>query len=128
VYLGRSDIVALPVAGWIWKPDDGTRIEIMLPRPRYAQRFLCNADRELWWYVTGELGGNTWAIRRTSGADDEITYRDFRVILGLESKVLDGGVKRLEAGYVFGREFEYESGTTGFDADPTLMLRAQLAF
>ncbi len=36
------------------------------------------------------------------------TYNDFRILLGIERKVAGGLSRRVEVGYVFGRELEYK--------------------
>ncbi len=125
-YLDRSDVSLLPAAGLIWTPNEDWRFELVSPRPRIAWRFrqcIEPACVEHWAYVAGEFGGGEWAIRRSSGADDTATLRDYRIILGVERKVICGLSSRLEIGYVFGRVQEYRSATPDFEPDDTLMLR-----
>ena len=131
VYLDRRDVSLLPAAGVIWTPHDDLSFELVAPRPRIAWRFMQCVEPECvehWAYVAGEFGGGEWAIRRSSGADDVVTYRDYRIILGVERKVIGGIKSRLEVGYVFGRELEYASATPDFSADDTLMLRIGASF
>ena len=59
--------------------------------------------------MSGELGGGSWAIERSTGADDVASYRDLRLITGIEVKFNDKSSWRVEGGYVFGRELEYVS-------------------
>ena len=65
------------------------------------------------------------AIQRTNGQDDMIAYRDWRAVLGYESKVKD--FKAIswftELGVVFHRQLEYSSGHGSFNPDPTGMIR-----
>jgi len=130
-YLDRQDVSLLPAAGVIWTPSDDWRFELVAPRPRVAWRVgQCSmpACVEHWAYVAGEFGGGQWAIVRASGADDVATLRDYRVILGLERKVVGGVSGRVEVGYVFGRVLEYASATPDFRPDDTVMLRLGAAY
>lgn len=127
-YLDRQDVAAVPVAGLVWTPTPDDRIEILVPRPRLAHRFRREDNHERWVYVAGEFGGGSWAIKRTTGSDDIATYRDFRMITGIEFKFDDGSSWRLEGGYVFGRELEYDSNRGNYQPRDTAMIRAALRF
>ncbi len=126
VYLDRTDINVLPVAGLIWTPHEDTRLELVFPKPRYARRFYADPYEQLWWYVAGEFGGGTWAVERVSGLVDEVNYRDYRVMLGLDRRVLVGLNGTVEIGYVFGRKLEYETSMPDYDPKSTLMLRTEV--
>jgi hypothetical protein len=127
-YLDREDVAALPVAGIIYKPCDDVRYEMIFPRPRYARRFYQACDREDWWYIAGEFGGGSWSVERASGAHDVLTLNDWRLLLGVESK-LNGGVgKKLEVGYVFARELEYKSSPTVFELDSAFLVRVGVTY
>jgi len=131
VYLDRPDISLLPAAGIIWKPNDCWRVELIAPQPKIARRLdglALDPDSEMWIYLGGELGGGVWAIRRTSGAEDTVTVRDYRVLLGWENKVAGGINTRCEVGYVFGRVLEFDSGTPDFEPNDTLLLRAGVSY
>ena len=84
-FLDREDVDFLPVAGLIWTPDDDTRLELIVPKPRIARRFSCCCDVEEWWYIAGEFGGGSYAIRRIDGTQDVATLSDWRLLLGLEA-------------------------------------------
>jgi len=126
-YLDREDVGLLPIGGLIWTPHPDIKFELAAPRPRIARRLYWSGgfDDEVqdWAYVAGEFGGGTWAIRHLSGADDEITYRDFRVLLGIERKAVGRPGYRLELGYVFGRKLELDSPTPDIYPSDTVMLR-----
>jgi hypothetical protein len=128
LYLGRQDIRALPVGGVIWQPSEDFKAEILFPRPKIARRCYHEGDREGWLYMVGELGGNSWAIERSSGLDDIVTYRDYRLIAGFE--LVHGKQYRwlVETGYVFGRQIEYASDIGNTTVSPTGLLRAGLTF
>ncbi|MCA9076432.1 MAG: hypothetical protein KDA93_15495 [Planctomycetaceae bacterium] len=127
-YLDRQDVVAVPVAGLVWTPTPDDRFEILVPRPRFAHRFRKCDNHERWAYIAGEFGGGSWAIERTTGADDIATYRDFRLITGIEFKFDDKSSWRVEGGYVFGRELEYDSNLGNYQPGDTALVRAALRF
>jgi len=121
VYLDRQDVPALPAFGVVYTPREDLRYELLFPKPRIAWRQYYNAAWEQWVYVTGELGGQSWAVERTSGANDIATYRDLRMVVGVERKLTEGTTWYAEGGYVFARHLEYRSsigdlslGSTGF--------------
>ncbi|MBS0209584.1 MAG: hypothetical protein JSS27_11595 [Planctomycetes bacterium] len=142
-YLGRNDIKALPIFGAIWRPDSATEIEAIYPRPRVSRRFTpptivekfshhplaplfgFSPIQQYWLYVSGELGGNTWAVRQ-NGLDDQLTYYDLRVMLGIEQRAAHGPRGRIEIGYVFNREVSYASGADALLHD-TFIMRGELA-
>lgn len=128
MYLGRSDVTVLPVAGLIWTPHDDWRYEILFPRPKISRR-LFRTDADVSWWVTaiGEFGGNTWAVQRLDGTDDKFTYSDLRLIGGVERQVAGRLTTRFEAGYVFDRQAEYAGGGKLKPAD-TVLLRAEIAY
>lgn len=131
-YLDREDVNVLPIGGLVWTPREDLKLELVVPRPRIARRFywLGAVTKEVqdWAYVAGEFGGGTWAIRRAAGANDVLTYRDYRVLLGVERKALDGLDARLEIGYVFSREIEYASNIPDIRPSDTVMARAGLTY
>lgn len=123
VYLDRDDVSLLPVAGLIWTPHDEVRWELIFPRPRVMWRWGCQGWTEDWLYLAGELGGGSWSVQRL-GISDQVTMRDYRVLLGIERKSPSGAGRRLELGYVFGRVIEFNSATPDFEPDSALLLRA----
>jgi len=127
-YLDREDIAWLPIGGVIWIPNEDWRYELMFPRPRIAHRFWCEGQRERWIYALGELGGGSWSIERAGGAADIGTYRDLRLLLGVEFKQGEGHSWLLEAGYAFARELEYRSHLGDYDPDAAAIVRAALTF
>lgn len=109
VYVDRNDFNWIPAFGLTWIPSSDLRFELTFPKPKIARRIKHVPFRlEDWVYVSGIFGGGTWSVLRTSGLDDELTLRDFRVSAGFE-RVVDGGTGfNVELGYVFGRKLEYE--------------------
>ncbi|MCE9607835.1 MAG: hypothetical protein K8U03_23355 [Planctomycetia bacterium] len=128
VYTGRSDFPAVPVAGAIWKPASDIRIEAIFPRPRAYFRPFVNGTIEHWVYLGGEYGGNTWAIEQPGGISDKMTYADLRLLVGWERRAPRGFSGRFEAGWVFDRSIEFNSGSPGLDPSDTLMVRGEMSF
>jgi hypothetical protein len=128
LYLDRDDVTALPAAGIIYRPDNDFRAEIMFPKPKVSYRIRQNGDRESWAYLAGEFGGGTWGIERSVGANDVVTYRDFRLMLGLEQVRGDAYRWFVEGGYIFGRRIEYRSQVGDMDLPDAGMIRLGLVF
>lgn len=127
-YLDRENLNVLPVGGVIWKPNPDLAFDLVAPRPQISRRIYWDGASgdtvQDWLYLAGELGGGTWAIQRANASEDTFTYNDYRVLLGLERKVIGGLGGWLEVGYVFGREIEYGSHTPTVDPPGTVLLRA----
>jgi hypothetical protein len=128
LYLDREDVTFLPAGGLIWNRDDDHSLELLFPRPRYWWRFACDECSEQWWYLGGELGGGSYAIRRTDGSDDIATLSDLRVVTGLQFKRFGGLTWSYDLAYVFAREVEFESAVPDFEPDDTAMLRLGVAW
>ncbi|SFI46796.1 DUF6268 family outer membrane beta-barrel protein [Planctomicrobium piriforme] len=128
IYLGREDLIALPAAGVFYKPNERVKAELFFPKPKVGYRIFANDGRERWCYLAGEFGGNSWAVERSDGSADVLTYRDYRLIAGFEQ--VDKEVRRwlVETGFVFGRRIEYESGIGDTNPGVTGMIRAGLVF
>jgi hypothetical protein len=131
-YLDRADISILPVAGLVWTPNEDSRLEVTLPRPRFAKRIHWNgywdSDSDDWVYLAGQLGGGTSAIRRSAGFDDEMTLRDFRLLLGVERTIEEGWNGCAEIGYVFGREIKLEQDATKYRPSNTVLLKVGFSY
>lgn len=129
-YLDRQDVNILPAGGVMWTPSERLNAELIFPRPKVAWRISPHpSPRPGWWvYVRGDFGGGAWAFRRDDGAADEITYRDFRVLLGLERLAPGGLGGQFEIGYVFGRRVEYRSDLPSFKPADTLIVQRGLNF
>jgi hypothetical protein len=123
VYLDWETVSLLPAAGVVYTPDSDTRFELVFPRPKIGRRLHRSGELESWIYFRGEYGGGSWAIERVNGADDVMTYRDLRLIVGVESKDDSGIGGYWELGYVFDRDLDYERGPGDYSPDETLMLR-----
>jgi len=129
LYLGRENLLAMPVAGLIYSPSEDFRVEVLVPRPRVVKRIRQNGDRGHWIYAGAEVfGGNTWAITHSTGSEDIFIYKDNRLIVGYETKAPGRLSGRVEAGYVFMREVEFENDPTTLDPGGTVMIRAGITY
>jgi len=127
-YLNRAGANVLPVGGVIIENSPNMKWELIVPRPRIAWR-MPGAHDEHWFYLAGEFGGGVWSITRpVSQTTDLLTYTDFRVLMGYESKTFGGWTRRYEVGYVFGRDLQFDSATPDVTLDDTLFIRAGLTF
>lgn len=129
VYLDREDVSALPAVGVVWTPASmpDLKFDIMFPKPKIAYTYYEDQTRKRSLYLAGEFGGGTWAIERASGADDEFTYSDLRLLVGLEQVMTDQYTWFAEAGYVFNRSVEYLM-TPELDLDDTGIIRAGIRY
>lgn len=129
VYLNRAGYTVIPAAGLMYDCGD-VKLDLVFPRPRLSVRTYCASPGcdERWWYLQGEFGGNRWAVRRDSGADDTLAYRDLRVLIGTERKLVGGISRRWELGYVFSREIEYEDSAFEASLDDSLFVRGGLTY
>ncbi|MEQ8210941.1 MAG: DUF6268 family outer membrane beta-barrel protein [Lacipirellulaceae bacterium] len=130
VYLNRAGNSLFPAAGVIYTPDDATKYELIFPRPRAAWQLAGSTPNDArWLYIGGEFGGGVWSITRPStGMLDTVNYNDLRLLVGLERKRLGGISHRLEFGYVFYRELEFERPATELQLDDTVFVRAGLSY
>lgn len=121
--LDREDIHLLPVAGFIYRPLDGSvDLDLVFPRPKASWR-LSRSDGGYWGYVAGELGGNSYSIQRPGAIHDIVTLRDYRLLVGFENRGQKRHATRFEVGWVFGRAVEYASGIGNYNPGDTAIIR-----
>ena len=133
---GRNDIPVIPAVGAMWEPTPHFRVNLMMPNPRVSYLLAESGTRQHWGYVGGGLSGGTWAYDRASRVGEQLSYREFRLVLGWESMPprppgtfrTTGTRLNTEIGYVFGREFEFERGGAEIEADDALLLRTGISF
>ncbi len=127
VYLDRLNVKILPALGFIWKPHDDARFELLFPQPKLAQRVANWNNYDIWGYLGAEYGGGQWSIAHSNGAHDVINYNDYRIYIGVE-----GTGPRLRAhaeiGYVFHRDILYLSGQPSVSPDDSVMIRTGFTY
>ena len=128
LYLDRFDIQVLPSGGWIYTPSQDWRFEVIFPRPKLAMRLSQTATYARWAYMAGEFGGDKFAVERANNSQDQLVYRDLRLMFGFEQKYVNGRSLFLELGYVFDRKIEFESKRGEFQPGTTGMFRAGLIY
>lgn len=129
IYTGRQDFPVLPMMGLLWTPSPLWKLDIQFPSPRLSRRLMKDSgNSETWGYLAGVFGGNTWAVRRANGTDDQLTLRDLRLVLGVEHLLAENRGVFVETGLVFNRSMEYANtpGLTNFG--DALLLRAGIQF
>jgi hypothetical protein len=128
LYVNRNRTKLLPAGGFIWNPDEDTKLVLVFPQPKLSHRFATVAGAQLWGYLSGEFGGGRWIVEQADGSIDSVDYTDVRAILGLEC-VRPAGLKgHVEVGYVFARRVDFTSNIPDFEPDSTLMLRVGLNY
>ena len=129
VYTGRQDFPVLPAIGLYWTPSPEWKLDIQFPAPRLSRRLLKDGDNsETWVYLSGVFGGNTWAVKRAGGQDDQLTLRDLRLVLGVEYLLRENRGVFVETGVVFDRSMEYENIPGEIDFGDAILLRAGIQF
>jgi hypothetical protein len=131
VYLDRLSVRILPAGGVIWTPDADSRFELFFPRPKLSHRIATVRNSNVWGFIEGEYGGNTWTIHRTQlgGFGDVVDYNDLRLSLGAEWIGFNQRRANIEVGYVFNRRLEYRSGITPTTyPHGTVMVRGGVTF
>lgn len=131
-YVNGAWAKVVPVAGVVFTPNDDVSYELVFPRPRVAWR-LANSrvpgKDEYWFYFQGEFANTIWAFEQVDGTPDMLAYRDFRVLVGLEHKVIGGISNRIEVGYVFNRDMKIASvSADDISLDNSLLLRAGISY
>lgn len=129
IYTGRQDFPALPMMGLLWTPSPEWKFDMQFPSPRFSRRILKDDhNSETWAYLGGVFGGNTWAIKRANGKDDQLTLRDLRLVLGVEHLLRENQGVFVETGWVFSRSVEYGSSPGQIDLGDAIMLRVGIQF
>ena len=125
VMLGRADLPVLPALGLLWTPNRRTRFDLRFPLARVSYRLTKNgAQSETWGYLTGGLGGTTWAVTRTDQETDEFSLRDYRLLAGWERIVSGGGGCFAEIGIAMGRRLEWEHPELEVSIPTSAMIQA----
>lgn len=127
LYINRDEKKLIPAGGFIWSPNEDTKLQVVFPQPKLAHRVASFGDRDWWVYAAGEFGGGTWAYDRPDGLPNSVDYNDYRAIVGSELRRPDGWTLRAEVGYVWGRELIPLNGPLVTPGD-TVMMRLALIF
>jgi hypothetical protein len=120
-YLDRDDIKLLPVIGFVWHDPamSGLRIEAVFPRPRIDLQI--QRDMRLYW--TARLGGGSWDIEMPDDSNEVFTYRDYQILMGIESIDSSKKLSAWEVGFVFSRHIEFRNRPDEVNLDEAFVLR-----
>jgi hypothetical protein len=131
IALGRRDLPVIPAIGAVWTPNSFTRVDLIPPIP--TANFLLSDDgvRQRWLYTGFGFSGTTWAYQSPSLGDDVLTYRDLRLVVGWHSTpkpppgipYARGRKNRIEIGYAFSRELEFDDDVSSVDLNDSFLFR-----
>ncbi len=111
-YLDGGWSKVVPVAGVVYKPNDDAEYQFVFPTPRFSWRLPWTnipGKDERWAYLSLEYANQAWAFQQSNGDPDVLAYRDYRVIAGIERKIVGGFSHKFEIGYVFNRDIKIAS-------------------
>ena len=131
IALGRRDLPVVPAVGAIWQPTTRTRFDFTLPTAKYNYLLSDNGQRQQWAYAGIGLNGTTWGYERPDGTNDQLSYGDWRVLAGWESRPTPppgkpyaiGRKNAVSIGYAFSRDFEFDDDDTEVPLSSTFLLR-----
>lgn len=120
-YLDRDDYRILPVIGYAWHSTENPawRIEAVFPRPRIE--YSVEDYRTL--YIAGRLGGGTWDIEMPNEINEVMTYRDFRLLFGIETHIPNQPRSNVELGWIFGRKLEFRDGSGPYEFSDAFLIQ-----
>jgi hypothetical protein len=117
----------LPIGGVVWTPNDDTRVEMLIPKPRLVRRCRSDEYGSAFWYLAGQLGGGAWAVADTPTNNVLVSYSDLRLLVGLETFHVRGREWNAEVGYVFSRHLAI-NGNAAQSPAGTALLQFSAAF
>ena len=133
---GRDDLPVIPAVGAVWMPNPNLRYDLTFPKPRVNFLLGEKGARQQWAYLGGGINGSTWGYEQSGSVDDRLTYKDVRIVVGVESRPTSsarmpfaiGRTFQAEIGYVFAREFEFEDETRFEELDDSFMVALTTKF
>lgn len=124
----QLDLAVLPVGGLIYSPRETARLELLVPRARYAQRvFSTRQNGDGWVYAACQFGGGTWSVALPDDTATLVTYSDLRAVLGYEWFSSASAASVAEVGYVFARDIS-AYGITQFVPNDAVMLQVSTVY
>ena len=131
IALGRKDLPVVPALGAIWVPTDRCRLDLILPNPKVSYLLTDDGSRQNWIYTGVGLSGNTWGYENSAGVDQQLSYGDWRAVLGWESRpsapanvpFVLGRKYSAELGYAFSRDLELDRDAADISLSSSFLLR-----
>jgi len=114
----------VPYAGFVWTPDDRWEYRLVFPEPRISYNIGNYGWFAQYLYVRGEWHIETYEITLPApgGPKSRVELEDWRILFGARKDF--GWVSYfVEAGWVFGREVEYQRLSPGFDISSGFIAR-----
>ncbi len=130
-YLDGGWSKVVPVAGFDYKPNDDVEYQAVFPTPKASWRLSMSpapGQDEYWFYVAGDFGNQIWAFEQRDGTPDTLASRDWRLLFGLQHKVIGGLSSRAEIGYVFNRQIKLASDGDDMNLGDSLLLQLGLTY
>jgi hypothetical protein len=114
-YWDRVDDIFIPYAGAVWTPDSVWEFRLLFPKPRVSV-FLGNPfNVATWMYVGGEFNVEAYEMSpELLGTKTRVQFRDWRVVGGFRWQT-SWVTSFLEAGWILGRDVEFDTGGADFD-------------
>lgn len=136
IALGREDLPVVPALGAVWQPNDRTRWDLILPRPKVSYLLTDDGCRQNWIYTGIGLEGNTWGYETATGQNRQLSYGDWRWTLGWESRpsapagvpFVLGRKFTAEIGYAFSRDIELDSGSPEISLPGSFLIRTSTRY
>jgi hypothetical protein len=136
IALGRRDLPVLPAFGAIWQPTQRHRFDLTLPTIKANYLLSDDGQRQRWTYLGIGLNGNTWGVERTDGVDDQLSYGDWRVLFGWQSRPTPepgksfsiGRTNSLSIGYAFSRDLEFQNETLEVPLASTFLIQLSTSY
>lgn len=147
IYTDNDDWLFVPACGITWTPNELWKYELTVPRPRICRRIddpfrqfrsVDAAGAALqdayWLYLAGEYQAGAWAVDAPEywGAryDDQLRYRDLRVMFGFErDRQRIGRIDfNAEIGVAFCRKLYFEDSPAVYHPKAAFVARLQALF
>lgn len=136
IALGREDLPVVPALGAVWQPNDRTRWDLILPRPKVSYLLTDNGSRQNWIYAGVGLEGNTWGYVSRLGLDRQLSYGDWRWTMGWQSRpsapvgspFVFGRKYSVEIGYAFSRDIELDQDLDEIGLPSSFLFRISTSY
>ena len=97
-----GDVQAFPIVGARWQATDAIMANLVFPRPKVT--YTVSEDLKL--FVAGEPTGGQWNVSHQTRTDYDLEQEGYRVGLGGEYQVMDGGWLYAMAGHEGNRSLQ----------------------
>lgn len=106
-YTGQNhSIPVIPVIGIRYLPAEQWTLALGFPRTGIIYKVNSTTD----FFVAGEFSGGEYRLHEPSLGADIISYRDYRLLAGAETRLLPFASLGIAGGYAFAREFVFYAG------------------